>query len=539
MLHRHRALIAVALLGGLAPAAARASDPLPEAWAGTVQQDQAEVVQPADVPAPGGLTFLGYFQARAAIGSIITTSPVFDGQVVGVLGGSNGTTVYAPGQTDLDGDGTPDEDLGNSAYIEQRLNTFFTYAPPTLNGRAALTAGFEVDFLYGDASYGVGGNEGGGFGADQVNLQTRRLHVTFSPELGARHRLDVVAGLQFVGDGVYNPAAATLDDLMRTGGGLRFFGSEAAGVSMFGRVDDASGERLRYRLGGYTLAEGGVSRPDDVALYMLDVQVAPVWNGRLGAHAWVLRDSSGGEGGLLGYGATSALSGLQGGPMLDFRRTEDEDVEVDADLVWLALDGGLNHRLTQGRLGASGLALVNLGRLYVGNGQPDVPVQGWLLDGEVRYRWAPGAGSILRAEALVNSRDGTDREAYTGVVTGNSYGIAGAMWSSHGAMILFPDPQSINRQISVVSDVSNGGSGLLGLSASAGWDLVPSRLNLTLGGAHAASPSVELSASEVNARLTWAPWLFWRLSAGAAAVTGTAFDADPWLVQVYLDWLTF
>ncbi|MFT4975468.1 MAG: hypothetical protein ACI8S6_001355, partial [Myxococcota bacterium] len=301
---------------------ARASDPIPEAH-----------VEPSDEPAPGGLTFIGLFQARAALSNVITTSPVFDGQVIGRLGGANGSTVYAPGVTDIGGDGEPDDALSNAAYTEQRLNTFFTYAPPVLDGRASLTAGFEIDFLFGDESYGVGGNAGGGYGADQVNLQTRRLHATFSPVHTARHELDAVVGLQFVADGAYNPAASTLDDLIRTGGGLRFFGSEMAGLTLFGRYLDDSGERLRYRLGSYTISEGGVSVADDIRLHMLDAQVMLDWNARLGAHAWVMQDRAGGDGGLLGSGVTSTLSELQGGPSLDFG---EDDPDVSADLVWLS-----------------------------------------------------------------------------------------------------------------------------------------------------------------------------------------------------------
>ncbi|MFT5685285.1 MAG: hypothetical protein ACI8RZ_006235, partial [Myxococcota bacterium] len=216
------------------------SAPIPEVWGSTA--DAEEAVEPT-LPTPGGLTFLGLYQARAATSNTITTGAL-DGQVIGALGGTNGTTVFVAGQTDLDGDGVADEGLGNSTWTEQRLNGFFTYAPPTLDGRASLTAGFEIDFLFGDGSYGVGGNAGGGFGADSVNLQTRRLHVSFA----ATDHLKVIAGLQFVADGVYDPTTSTMDDLIRAGGGLKFFGSEAAGVSVFG-----SHEAVRYRLGTYNL----------------------------------------------------------------------------------------------------------------------------------------------------------------------------------------------------------------------------------------------------------------------------------------------
>jgi len=506
---------------------ALAADPIAEARA-PVQPEQST---------PGGFSFLGLYQARAGITDVITTNPLLDGQVIGVLGGTNGTTVYAEGVTDVDGDGVPDEDLANATWVEQRLNGFFTYAPQAVEGRASLTAGFEIDFLYGDSAYGVGGNAGGGFGADSVNLQTRRLHADFRPDLGADRPVKVTAGLQFVADGVYDPTESGLDDLTRTGGGLRFFGSEAAGVTVFGRVNGPSGERMRYRLGGYTLSEGGVAIDDDISLLMADIQARPTWNVRLGGHVWYLRDNGGGTAGALGSGPTSDLSALQGGPQLDLD-LGGGDPEVDADLVWLTVDASRNHALTEGRLGLSAAATANVGRLYITE-QVDIAVNAWLLDGQARYRWARGSGSVIGAEVLVDSRDGTDREVMTGIVTGNSYGVVGAMWSTHGSLLLFPDPQAINRQIAVVSDVSNRGSGMLAAALQAGWDLSPNRLNVTLGLAHARSPEVGLDASEANLRLSWSPMPLLKVGAAGARVVGTDFDADPWLLQTTLEWIAF
>ena len=495
-------------------------------------------VQPADAAPPGGFTFVGLLQARASAANLVNTNPFLDGQVVGVLGGTNGTRVLDPAGMDLDGDGKDDAELTGARVVEQRTTGFFSYAPPALEGRVGLTAAFEVDFLYGDRSYGTGGNTGGGVGGDQVNLQTRRMHATLRPNLGAGHDLAIHAGLQFLADGVSDPTTATLDDLTRSGGGLRLWGTEAAGVAAYGRLHDAAGDRLRYRVGGFSLYENGAGMRDDAWLAVADLDVQTTWQSHAGLHAWLLRDYSGGQGGALGLGPTSALSELQGGPALDLRGADGEPVETDGDLLWLAVDAGVNHRLDRGPLGASAVAAWNVGKLYV-TGQPDVLVRGWMVDAEARLRWAPGAGSVLRLEALAASRDGTGPTEYTGVVTGNSYGIVGAVWASHGMLLLFQDPGAINRSTPVVFDVSNGGDGLLAVTGGAGWDAVPDRLTVQAHAGHGRDGLGEPLGTELGGRLVWHPVFGASLGVAVATLTGSRFDADPRMAMIFADALLF
>ncbi|MCB9778444.1 MAG: hypothetical protein H6742_07775, partial [Alphaproteobacteria bacterium] len=219
----------------------------------------ADVV-PDERAVKGGFTPILLLQTRATRSSVVTTNPFLDGQVVGALGGTNGTTT------------SPDD---RTMVVEQRAAGFLTWAPRVLDGKAALTAAFEIDFGWGDQSYNVGGNKGGGFGADQVNLQTRRLYAAFRPGLGADDDLTVITGLQFLADGVHDPHGATPDQLFRSGGGLSFFGSEAAGIAAFGRHRTAWGELLRYRAGVYSLVENGTALADDATVFALDGQVTP------------------------------------------------------------------------------------------------------------------------------------------------------------------------------------------------------------------------------------------------------------------------
>lgn len=476
----------------------------------------AEVV-PAPSPGDVGLHFLGLFSTRAVFTDVVTTNPLVNGQVIGELGGSNSTTT-----------GT-----NTGAFTEQRLGAFFSYAPPLLDGRAALDAAFEVDFAFGDSSYGTGGNTGGAFGADSVNLQTRRLDARVEPLRGHT----VVVGLQFVGDGVNDPGRSRLDDLLRSGGRLMFFGSEAAGVAAYGKVGPAHTELLRYRLGGFTLYEQAFAAGDDVSLAVADLQLAPAHATRVGVHAWFLRDRAGGTAGPLGSGPASALSEMQGGPRLDFRNSPDEAVpEVDADVAWLGLDYGYNAALDAGPAGIHAVAVANVGKVYVAD-HGDVGVNGLLVNAEGRWRFAAGEGSVLRLEALYATGDDDGDDTYTGVLTANTWGIVGAVHATHGTYILFPDPGAINRAISVVPDVSGKGAGLVAVTTSLGYEPVPNRLGLTLGAGHAYTAGARSLGTEFNGRVSGRILPLLTVSAVGAGVVGTTLPEAPWTVLFSLDWL--
>lgn len=499
----------MSLLPALLLLCAARAESLADPWAGSV----APEVTPRPAPPDTGLSFLGIFDTKVSVNNLATTTPLVNGQVVGTLGGLNATTVQKPA----------------GMFAEERAIGFLRYAPPLLDGRATLTAGFEVDFAFGDTAYATGGNTGGGYGGDQVNLQTKRLHARFN--LG--HESDVVVGLQFVGDGVADPERAVLDDLARSGGRLNFFGSEAAGVSVYGRVYN---DTLRYRVGGYTLAENAFAEPDDITLWMGDTQIRPAYATTAGLHLWYLRDRAGGTSGAFGSGPTSPLSELQGGPRLDLRANDtDAAPETSAALAWIVADGGYNAGLTYGRYGVSAVAALNVGRLYV-TSLPDVNVAGWLADVEGRVRWAPGQGSVLRAEALLTSGD-DDRESYNGIITGNSYGVAGAANVTHGCLLLFPDPMSINRQVAMVYDVSGAGGGLVGVTGQAGYDVIPNKLTTTLGGGHARTAAGDLVGTEVNARVLTRPLPLVTVGLYGGMLLGTTFEVAPWSTYLALDWV--
>jgi hypothetical protein len=499
------------------PALAQDAGAPPESRA----SEQVEVgVRPNDRPG-NGLTFLGVVQTKVVATNVTSTNPFLDGQVVGVLGGTNDLT-------------TGEE---RSVYAEQRLGTFFGFAPPILDGDATLNAAFEVDFGWGDRSYGLGGNTGGGFGADMVNLQTRRFEVA-TEVLRGDHDLTVHTGLQFVPDGPFDPTRCRPDDLFRTSGRLLLFGSEAAGISAYGTVGGLGGTVARYRVGAFTLWESGLGEPDDTTLHVADVRVEPTWTTGFGAHAFWMRDRSGGTSGALGIGPLSALSELQGGPRLDVREDPAAAAPpVDVDLLWLVLDGGWNHRLDRGPVSVTGVAIANVGAMYVEELE-DRAIRGLLVDGEARARWAPGEGSVARAEVRYTTADDPDDPDYTGVMTGNTWGLVGALDPTHGTLLLMPDPFSINRYTGVIHDPSNGGAGALVATGSVGWDPVPNRVTATVGGGWGSSGG-ETVGTELNLHLVAEAFLFFKVGLHAGRVFGTSLPTDPTMAYLSLDWLVF
>jgi hypothetical protein len=502
------------------------------AWAaapgdGAPPESEAALVQPKPTDA-GGFTFIGQFEAKSSATNLASTNPLLDGLVIGQMGAPTGVV--------------PDRStLGLST--EERVTGLFRYAPKALGGKIGLNAAFDVAFTWGDAAWSVGGNTGGGIGGRNVNLQTRRLYADFRPTFG---HLDahVLVGLQFVADSVNDPTAGGPDTVLRSGGRLMFFGTEAAGVTVYGRLHDAWGDRVKFRLGSYTLLEQGVSLPDDAWLSMADAEIAPAYLTTVGVHAWYLQDRTGGHAGLIGDGPTSALSTLQGGAHIDpyGGLAPPPDAQLYADLGWFGVDAAYDPSLTGGRFGLSGVAVFNLGRIYAPIAHDD-EVAGTLLDAEVRARIAEGRGSIVKVEGLFSSGD-SDRSpyTYTGVVTGNSYGIAGAIFASHGMLLLFPDPHAVNRLVSVVSDVGAGGKGVIAATATAGLDVVPNKLDATVGVGHAVDAAGQAWGTEVNARVVWTPMVACDVGAYAATVfvgPASGLTRNPWTAYLAVDLLVF
>ena len=86
---------------------------------------------------------------------------------------------------------------------------------------------FEFDWTWGDANYGAGGNFGGAFAGDFVNMQTQNLFIEFRPQ----KNLFINAGLTRLFDNIRVPSYTFLSTIMHTGFRLAIWGSDASGLT--------------------------------------------------------------------------------------------------------------------------------------------------------------------------------------------------------------------------------------------------------------------------------------------------------------------
>ena len=77
----------------------------PIAFAAPPPEASAQLVRPTPPPTKSGFTPLILHQVRAVGTNVVSTNPFLDGQDIGRLGGTNGTTVLTDDGLDLDGDG--------------------------------------------------------------------------------------------------------------------------------------------------------------------------------------------------------------------------------------------------------------------------------------------------------------------------------------------------------------------------------------------------------------------------------------------------
>ncbi|MEL6182710.1 MAG: hypothetical protein AAFS10_27375, partial [Myxococcota bacterium] len=132
-------------------------------------------------------------------------------------------------------------------------------------------------------------------------------------------------------------------------------------------------------------------------------------------------------------------------------------------------------------------------------------------------------------------------------------------FTSHGAYLLFPHVNVVNRFYGAVTDLSNQGYGVSAAFLNASTDLIRNTLIFKLGGAAATSTVApegggNLIGVEGNARLTWQLGPLLALEGHAAYMTpGDFFDspdvvegveedgrpADAWTTFATLRWLLF
>lgn len=456
--------------------------------------------------------FLAYFFARAELGNVAPGSDLLKGQTVGRLFGPNTTRSFS------------DRSAG---FIEQRLIPFMIFEPDILDGLALLRMSFELDWTWGDAAYSTGGNFGGGFAADQVNLQTQNLEIELRlPWTGWRANI----GLQRLFDNPRDPYRTFFETLSSTGQKLAFFGADATGITLHG---PALGQE--WRAGFFQLYENNISEKDDTLLVELSTRRPLPHDWNLGATARYLFDSSDGVGGvsILGQGPASNLAAYNGAYRFDLG-----GASSNVDLFWLGLYADHNHDFSARGLGGSGFLVGNLGQIDAQptdeRGAREIDIQGAAANLMLGYRWGDSPNDRASAELLYTTgdKDGLDDERFSGVITGNTWTSPGAVYNSHGAYLLFPHIFVVNRYYGAVSDLSNEGRGVSALFLNASQDLIRNRLTAKVGAAAALSNvspegGGDLIGLEGNLRLTWNLGPLLAIDAHAAWLSlGDFYDSD-------------
>lgn len=486
-------------------------------------------------PLPGEFQFIGFSFTRTTMSNVTPVNDVLQGQVIGRMFGQNSTeTVDRIAQ-----------------YTEQRFVPMFIYRPGILDGFATFRGLFKIDYTWGDQSYGVGNNRGGGLSGGQVNFQTLMANVDLRPQNNA---WNFVLGMQRIFDGPLDPNTNTLTHFQTTGNKLSFWGTQAVGASYYFRPHQA----INGRLGFFQLWENQVSRDQDVFITMFDIGTLPTPKLELGFNAWYLRDTAKGAGGIsiLGQGLTSQLADYNGATRIRFAG---DNQRYKANILWLGTNVNYNRNFVHGPLQFDAYINSNLGSIAPDNVVLDnVSVFGVAINAAVAYRYGKTNNDKVWMEVMstTGDGDGVSDGTLNSVLTGNVWGSPVGIYSSHRALLLFPDPQVVSRYYSMAHDISNMGLGMNGGSINFMKDIIPFKFSGKVGLATAFSNYTLPGGgyhigSEINGELKYDLKVYLTLGLSAAyAMAGDFYDSpestyqgitpdDPWTVFLSLSWLMF
>ncbi|MGE0077596.1 MAG: hypothetical protein AB7S48_07040 [Bacteroidales bacterium] len=490
--------------------------------------------------------FLAFFISQGVASNIYTQNDFLKGQTVGRLFGANTTKT---------------SDSLTSRYFEQRLIPFFIYQPKLFDGKATLRASFEIDWTWGDAAYGAGGNFGSAISADQVNLQTQNLELELNPFKGWYINL----GLQRMFDTPYNPYKTMFDKMTTTGYRLAYWGTDAVGITV--RKD---WDYSRVKVGYYKLYENYVQVDDDVTLFELtgEKDVTRTW--KIGASAYYLKDRASGAGGvsILSQGLNSLLASHNGVYKFNFG-----DVPYRADIVWLGTFFGRNTEHWLDPWMITGFFNANIGRadtltnqnVSLSKWSRAADIFGFAANLRVSYRYGQTQNDNVTLDVIYSSGDGDGLEdgKYSGVITGNQWGAPGAIFISSGSYILMPHGNVVNRYTPAILDISNMGYGLTAATANFSKGVIPNKLNAKIGTAMALS-NVQpagggaFMGAEINGNISYnfGPFMSFELH-GAYLMLGDFYESkqssygssvnggldkkpvNPWTAFVVFKWLMF
>lgn len=486
--------------------------------------------------------FLAFYINQGVTSNFFPTSEFLRGQVIGRMFGRN-TTVTS--------------DTATTAYVEQRLIPFFIYQPNLFNGRAILRASFEIDWTWGDVSYGAGPNQGGAVSGSQVNIQTQNLALELIPAQGWMINI----GLQRMYDTPHNPYRTTVDRLLTSGYRLNFFGTQAVGVTVYRDADFH-----RFKGGWFKFYENSTFTDDDVDMFTFqyEANLNPLWRAALTTH--YVRDRGNGAGGvsILGQGLNSQLTEYNGVFRFQYGASP-----YKADIAWVGTHFSRNADMMLDRFFMSGYFNYNLGAVRVnrGNGfNVAADIFGFASNLRLGYRYGQTLNDNVNLELIYTSgdHDGLDDMRYSGVMTGNTWATPGGIFINSGTYLLFPHGNVVNRFTPVVADLSNMGYGLAAAVANFNRGIIPHRLNVKAGAATAFSNATPIGGgrflgAEINGAVMFnlGPFMSIELH-GAHMWLGDFFDsadsrygapvnggiqgirpANPWKMFVVYRWLMF
>jgi len=481
-------------------------------------------------PEPSEFDFIGYFLTRSEWSNVYADNEFFKGQVVGRLFGGNTTATGA----------------GRSRFTEQRFMPMITYTPRLFDGWAKMRMSLEFDWTWGDANYGAGGNFGGAFGADYVNMQTQNMFMEFNPN----QQWYVNVGLQRLYDNIRVPWYTFTDNLLQQGFRLAFWGSDATGVGAhWFQASDA-----RWKAGAWQLYENNVEQDDDVQLYELQYERDLGIETTAGLAFYYARDRANGEGGvsILGQGLNSSLSRYNGVFNFDLG-----NVDYTADIFWTGLQFHTDPLLQQGRFGYNGFAMYNFGEVQ--SDARDVTIGGLAANLRTAFRYgrAPRDQITLEGIYTTGDSDNVSDGKYSGVLTGNNWTSPGAVFIGHGLSMLLPHGTVVNRWNAAVTDIQNIGYGLTAGILTAKRELIPNKLRLegALGAGWASEVPQGVDSFigwEANASVIWTPKVFFDVELRLAHLAlGGFYDweevngglqerpLDPWTVFANVKWIMF
>ena len=523
------------------PALAQGSTPLPGAYT-----DWREAKDRSEDAPPREFVLINYFFTRASFTNQLGDPSGLKGVSLGPIGQVGGSQVRVG--------------KDSAFYVEQRWIPVIEYSPFFVDGLASFRAQLEVDYLWGRSANTVQPNEGGGFNADQINIQTKNVNVALYPTRDPG-QLAIIVGTQPVYDAYFDPTRTPLNDIIRTGYKLAFLGSDATGISAF------SGYKGFSRLSLLPLgsAQSDKALLDDprlkyawLAMADYAYPVAPGTN--VGVSAWYLRDETKGDAyayeGLVKSGpASTGLSSFTGTARFNIERPTG----------WVGyLGANFHHNIDfrTGRFGASGFAMYNLGRFRSSNPATTLNPQG----GHQRPLGQPGAALQLRAHLVgprdarghvLHRRQGPQRRPVHQRLHAQSVRHPRRRVFNHKMMLLFPFTSTANNYTGAVSDLSNQGFGLQTVLATGAYDIVPNKLNLKLGAGYAQSsvtppettPGVtrgRVIGTEINAELRYTIRYLMTVGLhGGYMFRGNFYDgnprvtSNPWAAFSTFTWYAF